>query len=187
MKIAAKRLDGAHRKVEKRQTRGFALCIRIHLQVAKERERERGRGAIGSEREGRTPIKSRQNARRKCGKKGRKAGGPFLGHFFFFFFFCCLHHVAFTSRWPKARAYSTRRKCNAIMFVFTNPNWLIVRFHGYIAFAIITIPLPYFLSLKFNTFFLSCQPRNGVPQNGLRSLNALCSNKLWLRLTSAKA
>lgn len=87
MKIAAKRLDGAHRKVEKRQTRGFALCIRIHLQVAKERERERGRGAIGSEREGRTPIKSRQNARRKCGKKGRKAGGPFLGHFFFFFFF----------------------------------------------------------------------------------------------------
>lgn len=131
MKIAAKRLDGAHRKVEKRQTRGFALCIRIHLQVAKKRkrERERGRGAIGSEREGRTPIKSRQNARWKCGKKRKKSWGPIFGPFFFFF--CCLHHVAFTSRWPKARAYSTRRKCNAIMFVFTNPNWLIVRFHIY--------------------------------------------------------
>lgn len=183
MKIAAKRLDGAHRKVEKRQTRGFALCIRIHLQVAKERERER-EGLSGAKERAAHQLSHGKMRDGNVEKKEEKLGAHFWAIFFFFF---CLHHVAFTSRWPKARAYSTRRKCNAIMFVFTNPNWLIVRFHGYITFAIITILLPYFLSLKFNTFFLSCQPRNGVPQNVLRSLNALCSNKLWLRLTSAKA
>lgn len=84
MKIAAKSLDGAHRKVEKRQTRGFALCIRIHLQVAKERERER---------EGLSGAKERAAHQLSHGKmrdgnveKRKKSWGPIFGPFFFFFF-----------------------------------------------------------------------------------------------------
>jgi len=90
MKIAAKRLDGAHRKVEKRQTRGFALCIRIHLQVAKERERER-EGLSGAKERAAHQLSHGKMRDGNVEKKGRKAGGPFLGHFFFLSTSCGIH------------------------------------------------------------------------------------------------
>lgn len=92
MKIAAKSLDGAHRKVEKRQTRGFALCIRIHLQVAKERERER-EGLSGAKERAAHQLSHGKMRDGNVEKKEEKLGAHFWAIFFFFAVYIMWHSL----------------------------------------------------------------------------------------------